>query len=60
MQVINDEKKEALKQALIGVKDQREEAFILLTAVPEEYLPDMVETLRILIGLKEIDNTHLS
>lgn len=50
------EKTEALKQALIGVKDQREEAFILLTAVPEEYLPDVVEYFRILNGLKKIEN----
>jgi hypothetical protein len=50
---INDKKKEALKQALIGVKNQREEAFILLTAIPEEYLPDIVETLQILNGLKK-------
>jgi hypothetical protein len=55
---INDKKIEALKQALIGVKSQREEAFILLTAVQEEYLPDMVETLRILNGLKKIDTPH--
>ena len=53
---INDKKIEALKQALIGVKNQREEAFILLTAVPEEYLPDMVETLRILNGLKKVNS----
>ncbi len=53
---INDKKLEALKQALIGVKNQREEAFILLTAVPEQHLPDMVETLRILNGLKEINS----
>ncbi len=55
---INDKKIEALKHALIGVKNQREEAFILLTAVPEEYLPDMVETLRILNGLKKINSPH--
>lgn len=56
---INDRKLEALKQALIGVKNLREEAFILLTAVPEEYLPDMVETLGILNGLKK-NKSHLS
>jgi hypothetical protein len=50
---IDDKKKEALKQALIGVKNQREEAFILLTAIPEEYLPDIVEYFRILIGFKD-------
>lgn len=55
---INEQKIEALKQALIGVKNQREEAFIPLTAVPEEYLPDMVETLRILNGLKKINRQH--
>jgi hypothetical protein len=37
---MDDEKKEALKLALIGVKDKREEAFILLTAVPKVYLAD--------------------
>lgn len=50
---IESESMEALKQALIGVKCQREKAFILLTAVPEEYLPDIVETLRILNGIKK-------
>ncbi|MBI4766612.1 MAG: hypothetical protein HY787_18765 [Deltaproteobacteria bacterium] len=49
---------EALKQALIGVKDQREEAFLLLNAVPEEYLKDIVEYFRILTGLKEIKKRH--
>ena len=33
--------KEALKEALIRVKDQREEAFLLLNAIPEIYLPDI-------------------
>ncbi len=34
---MDSESIEALKRALIGVKNQREEAFILLNAVPEEY-----------------------
>ena len=34
------------------------EAFVLLTAVPEEYLPDLVEYLQILIGLKNIERRH--
>jgi hypothetical protein len=55
---LNDGKMEALKQALIGVKNQREVAFILLTSVPEEYLPDMVETLRILNGIEKINSPH--
>lgn len=46
---------EALKQALIGVKSEREEAFILLTAIPEPYLPELIEYLRVLIGLKRHD-----
>jgi len=54
----NSDKLEALKQALIGVKNQREEAFILLTATPEKYLPDLVETLQILNGLKKIEKRH--
>lgn len=49
---------EALKQALIGVKSQREEAFVLLTAIPEEYMPDLVETLQILNGLKNLKCRH--
>ena len=55
---ITGEKIEALKRPLIGANIQREEAFILLTAVPDEYLPDMVETLRILNGLKKINSPH--
>jgi hypothetical protein len=46
------ESMEALKRALIGVKDQREEAFLLLNAIPEQYLTDIVEYFRILTGLK--------
>jgi len=34
------------------------EAFVLLTAVPEEYLPDLVEYLQILNGLKKINSRH--
>jgi hypothetical protein len=34
------------------------EAFVLFTAVPEEYLPDIVENLQILNGLKEIHRYH--
>jgi hypothetical protein len=49
---------EALKQALIGDKGLREEAFILLNAVPEEYLKDVVEYFRILTGLKDIDKPN--
>jgi hypothetical protein len=30
---------EALKRALVGVKDLRHEAFIMLNAVPEDCLP---------------------
>ncbi len=51
-----DPKKEqivSLEEALIGVKDQREEAFVLLNAIPEVYLPDIVEYFRILSGLKK-------
>jgi hypothetical protein len=44
---------EDLKRALIGVKGRREEAFILLNAVPEEYLNDVIEYFRILTGLKD-------
>jgi hypothetical protein len=47
---------EALKRALIGVIDPRHEAFIMLNAVPEEYLKDLVEYLHILTGLKKIND----
>jgi hypothetical protein len=50
---IESESMEALKRALIGVKSQREEAFLLLNSIPELYLPDIVEYFRILIGLKK-------
>lgn len=54
----SEETIDALKQALIGVKDPRLEAFLLLNAVPEEYLPDLVGHLRILTGLKKINNLN--
>jgi hypothetical protein len=44
---------EALKRALVGVKDPRHEAFIMLNGVPEERLPGSVEYLKVLTGLKE-------
>jgi hypothetical protein len=43
----------SLEEALIGVKDKREEAFLLLNAIPEIYLPDIVEYFRILIGFQD-------
>jgi len=46
---------EALRRALIGVKSPREEAFVLLTAIPEPYLPELVEYLQVLVGLKNHD-----
>jgi hypothetical protein len=44
---------EALGRALVGVKDLRHKALIMLNAVPEEYLPELVERMKVLIGLKE-------
>jgi len=55
---IKSEKIAALKQALIGVKDKREEAFVLLTAIPEEYLPEVVEYFQILNGLRKLNSYH--
>ena len=55
---INSEKIEALKRALIGVKDKREEAFILLNAVPEEYLEGVLEYFRILTGIKNLEDLY--
>jgi hypothetical protein len=40
----------ALKRALNGVKDPRHKAFIMLNAVPEERLPELVEYLKVLTG----------
>jgi hypothetical protein len=51
---------EALKRALIGVKCRREEAFILLNAVPEEYLDDIVEYFRVLTGINRRDGLELN
>jgi hypothetical protein len=45
---------EALKRALAGAKDPRHEAFIMLNAVPEERLSELVEYLKILSRLKGI------
>jgi hypothetical protein len=44
---------EALKRALVGVKDPRHEAFIMLNAVPDHHLTHLVEHLQILTGLKK-------
>jgi hypothetical protein len=51
---------EALKRALIGVKGRREEAFILLNAIPEEYLHDVVDYFRILTGITGTDVKELN
>ncbi len=51
--VNSGERLEALLRALMGVKDKREEAFILLTAVPEDDLPEVVRYLRKLNGLED-------
>ncbi len=53
-----NEKVEALKRALIGVKDTRIEAFLLLNATPVEYLPDLVELLWILNGLNKLERMN--
>jgi hypothetical protein len=45
--------KEALHEALIGVRDQREEAFALLNAVYEVYLSDIMGFFKILTVLKQ-------
>lgn len=50
---LSEESKGALTEALTGVKDKREEAFVLLNAIPEVYLADVVEYFRILTGLKD-------
>jgi hypothetical protein len=54
----SEKTKEALRQMLAGVKDRREEAFILLIALPENFLTDAVEYLRRLAGLEKIHNIH--
>lgn len=52
---LKSESLEALKRALKGVKNEREEAFVLLTAIPEAYLPEVVDYFRVLVGLKNHD-----
>ena len=47
------ESREALKRALIGVKDKREEAFVLLTAIPEYWLPEIISIFRQITGLED-------
>lgn len=49
---------EDLKRALIGVKGRRKEVFILLNAIPEEYLDDVVEYFRILTGIESLYELH--
>jgi hypothetical protein len=51
---------EALKKALTGVNSQREEAFVLLAIVPEEYLHDIVENLPILNGINKPIRNHIN
>ena len=52
------EKIEALRRALIGINNKRMEAFLLLSAIPEEYLADMVEHLWILNGLNKTERIN--
>ena len=52
------EKIEALRRALIGINDKRMEAFLLLNAVPEEYLSDIAEYLWILNGLNKTEKIN--
>jgi hypothetical protein len=52
------ERLEALQRAFVGVKSEREEAFVLLTAVPEEYLNDVVDYFRILTGIRNSQDLH--
>jgi hypothetical protein len=52
------EKIEALKRAVVGINNKRMEAFLLLNAIPEEYLPDMVEHLWILNGLNKTERKN--
>ncbi|HMK64976.1 MAG TPA: hypothetical protein VK564_04225 [Thermodesulfobacteriota bacterium] len=49
---------DALRKMLAGVKDQRQEAVILLIALPENCLPEALEYLRYLTGMGKIDNRH--
>jgi len=51
---IPEESLESLKRALIGVKSPREEAFVILNSIPEEFIPDIVDYFRILVGLNKI------
>jgi hypothetical protein len=37
------------------MKNDREEACVLLNAIPEPYLPEVVDYFRVLNGLKEYD-----
>jgi Ni,Fe-hydrogenase III component G len=53
-----NEKIEALKRALIGVNNKRMEALLLMNAISEEYLPDIVEYLWILNGLNKTDRIN--
>jgi Ni,Fe-hydrogenase III component G len=53
-----NEKIEALKRALIGVNNKRMEALLLMNAISEEYLPDIVEYLWILNGLDKTDRIN--
>jgi hypothetical protein len=46
----------ALRQMLTGVENQRQEAFILLIALPENFLAEAVEYLRSLIGMEKSDH----
>jgi hypothetical protein len=50
----------SLEEALVGVRDKREEAFLLFNAVPDEYLGDVVGYFRILTGITRIGGLELN
>jgi hypothetical protein len=55
---VNEKNTDALRQMLAGVKDQRQEAVILVIALPKNFLAEAVEYLRYLTGLEKTRNCH--
>jgi hypothetical protein len=53
--MLSSTSREALREALIGASSPKVEALILLNALPEEELPEIIEEMRIMIGLHEPD-----
>jgi hypothetical protein len=47
--------REALREALVGASSPKVEALILLNALPDEDLPEIIQVMRQMVGLDGVD-----